>query len=441
MIRTLRSMLLSCATAGLCLTAVQCDVAPGGLYNAKGTGSLRVLITDKPFPYDMIDQAIVTITKVDIRRTGSEVCETGCDDGLFCNGAELCVDGECRDGMDACGEDEVCNEDTDTCATPCEGDDDCDDTVFCNGAETCDTESQLCQTGAPECASGMFCDEGDSSCSELCNSDDQCNDGLFCNGQETCDAGVCLDGEAPVCDEGETCNDELGQCASDTDDSHGSPFVVIFEGEREFNLLDLQNGRTDLLAEATSLPAGNYNLMRVYVTKGTITLKDYDGEFCITVPSGAQTGIKLHFDFEIGDGEETTLLLDVDLSRAFRAIPSGSIDDPSTIRTFHFSPSIAMRLINLMNTGDISGTVTTGTGENETPLGFVAVTAVNDDGDEVTTSGSDADDGTYVLAGLPPGVYTVVFELDGYADVTVDNVTVTTGATAENVDANMVASP
>ena len=38
-----------------------------------------------------------------------------CDDGLYCNGVEDCIDGECFIGTSPCNENELCNEDTDSC--------------------------------------------------------------------------------------------------------------------------------------------------------------------------------------------------------------------------------------------------------------------------------------------------------------------------------------
>ena len=69
-----------------------------------------------------------------------------CDDGLFCNGLETCVNGTCVDGADPCGVDETCNETTNSCDPgPCTSNAQCDNGVFCDGNETC--VSGTCQPG------------------------------------------------------------------------------------------------------------------------------------------------------------------------------------------------------------------------------------------------------------------------------------------------------
>jgi len=66
-----------------------------------------------------------------------------CDDGLFCNGEEICVDTICQSG-----------------AAPCP-----DDGLFCNGVESCDAENNMClQSGNPCSEPTPVCDEENDLC-------------------------------------------------------------------------------------------------------------------------------------------------------------------------------------------------------------------------------------------------------------------------------------
>lgn len=209
-------------------------------------------------------------------------------------------------------------------------------------------------------------------------------------------------------------------------------WVTIFEGEQEFNLLDLRNGRTDLLANA-SLEAGKYVQLRLVVTEGTVTLTD-GREFVLKVPSGSSSGIKLHFTFTIEEGQTTPLLLDVDLSRAFKVIPgSAAVKQAKDIKGFKFQPSLAMRLIDVLEAGEIAGSVTD---TAPAPLAGVTVTAYRD-GEEVAGTSTE-EDGTYTLIGLPAGTYKVAFAAEGYTSTEVENIGVTAGATTEGVNAVLV---
>lgn len=365
-------------------SATRCAVSPDSL--VQGEGTLRVLITDKPYPLDRIEEANITITRVDVRRADAlPVCDTDadCADDVFCNGTETCVEGDCVNGDFPCAAGEFCDEELEACMSPCEDDAQCNDPFYCNGTETCDLATGECQEGLSPCTEEEVCDEATDSC---------------------------------VADDGD----------DDDDDDDDSTWITIFEGTRPFNLLELQHGQTDLLAE-TTIAAGTYTQMRLVVTQGEVKLNDVAEPFVLQVPSGERTGIKLHFTFEVAANEETVLLLDVDLTRAFRPIPAGQIDDPMTIRTFHFTPSVAMRLISFVEAGTITGVVVD---EFATPLENVIVTVHREGNGQVAFDGTDQN-GMFTLMGLPIGSYRLELTLSGFEDVEVPDVGVSEGETTD----------
>ena len=80
---------------------------------------------------------------------GTEGCEaecvtdTDCDDGLFCNGQELCEEGNCYAGSYPCQQEEICNEDLDRCeANPC-----LEITSCTNYASQEDCTNDICKIG------------------------------------------------------------------------------------------------------------------------------------------------------------------------------------------------------------------------------------------------------------------------------------------------------
>src|ERR1043166_3678635 len=84
------------ACAAIALTTMRCNQTPAP--GSGGTGTLKLLVTDKPYPFDLIAEATITITRVEVRRSGNDGCVEECDDGVFCNGSEECSSGECQPG-------------------------------------------------------------------------------------------------------------------------------------------------------------------------------------------------------------------------------------------------------------------------------------------------------------------------------------------------------
>lgn len=233
------------------------------------SGRLKILITDAPFPFDMVEEALVTITRIEVHYSGD-----GADD----------------------------EENS--------GDDDLEDPAEDDASDDADDDDAKDDEAAAK--SSQRASE--------------------------------LDEEAD-----EDSDDELEDVNYEKSDG---PWILVYDDEdgQTFNLLDLRDGKTDFLADA-ELPAGKYTQMRLHVSGGSILLTD-GREFDLRVPSGDTSGIKLHFQFEIEGDAETTLLLDVDLEKAFKPVPAGPYSDTSEIREFLFSPSLAMSVTEIESEED-----------------------------------------------------------------------------------------
>ncbi len=197
-----------------------------------------------------------------IDATPPECTDPGdCDDGLYCNGVERCLDDscepavagvDCSDGVDCT--DDTCDDDLADCVhvpnhslctspgapfcdpaagcrdVPCIDPDECDDDVFCNGPEVCDIPGGekvgSCKSGSPpfcddtiDCTIDV-CDPGTDAC-KFAPDHALCQDSSFCNGMEICDTGSgCIDGPDPDLSDGVA-------CTVDTCIEGGDPIVHV----------------------------------------------------------------------------------------------------------------------------------------------------------------------------------------------------------------------
>ncbi|KAL7574573.1 hypothetical protein ACA910_015923 [Epithemia clementina (nom. ined.)] len=145
--------------------------------------------------------------------------DSECDNGLFCDGVETCSNGSCQSGSNPCNNGQTCNEASNICVE-CVVDSECDNGLFCDGAETCSNGS--CQSGSNPCSNGQTCDETSNICVE-CLVDSECDNGRFCDGVETCSNGSCQSGSNP-CSNGQTCDetsDICVECVVDSECSNG----------------------------------------------------------------------------------------------------------------------------------------------------------------------------------------------------------------------------
>jgi hypothetical protein len=149
-----------------------------------------------------------------------------CDNGLYCDGAESCdalkgcqagTPPEDDDGV-ACTQG-LCDEEFDAIKHVAQ-DAFCDNGKYCDGAETCDAAIG-CQAGqAPNLDDGVVCtvDDCDEATDAITHTVDHafCNNGQYCDGQESCDAAEdCVSGDAPVVDDGFDCTSDSCDEAND----------------------------------------------------------------------------------------------------------------------------------------------------------------------------------------------------------------------------------
>ena len=167
---------------------------------------------------------------------------TNCEDGLFCNGGDLCLAGVCQHIGNPCTAgpvcNNVCNEAADNChvtaGTACSSDSNpctndvcsagacthpantasCDDGAFCNGTDTCSGGTCSVHSGDP-CSAGADCQDGCNEAADNCSATNgnACDDGVFCNGTDTCSAGTCSSHSGDPCTGGAECQDTCVEAA------------------------------------------------------------------------------------------------------------------------------------------------------------------------------------------------------------------------------------
>jgi hypothetical protein len=195
----------------------------------------------------------------------------------------------------------------------------------------------------------------------------------------------------------------------------------------EVNLLDYQGVDRITLLDNVTLPAGKYSWLRLMLNEdpGSITLVD-GREFNLRVPSGAETGLKLHSGFIVAVGNHTDYTIDFDLRK--------SVHDPVGLDEYILRPTL--RIMDNSKVGTLSGNVNPSFFEGGDCTGAVylfyddTLDAPDDeDGDgggpDPITTVLVPDDGTheYMVGFLTEGDYLAAFTCDALADdPTVDDV-------------------
>ena len=219
----------------------------------------------------------------------------------------------------------------------------------------------------------------------------------------------------------------------------GAPVLNTLATPQSLNLLELQNGRTAVLVNDVVLPAGRYEWIRLVVDNVPNVRDSYvmaDGMECeLTVPSGAESGLKMNRGFTLTAGGSVALTADFDLRKSLHAPPGQKSMIGMCTQGFLLRPTL--RLVQDSEVGAIAGTVDPllfANVEGCVPMVYVFADGTNPAGN-TTPDDQDANEpnptvmakpdtnGAYKATFLPQGNYTVAYSCSA------DNMTADDSAT------------
>lgn len=215
---------------------------------------------------------------------------------------------------------------------------------------------------------------------------------------------------------------------------------------RSIDLLDQQGTQRAMLLDGATVPAGEYEWMRLKVNAVPNVDDSYiainSGERCeLRIPSGSETGLKIIRGFTVGVGSVTDMTIDFNLRKSV-VQPPGQRADETTCGGQAYLLKPVLRVVDNLQVGTITGTVdpslvaagncptSTATPGNVYlygPYGTNEPMPVPDDlddnaadGDPVTTASVDAAANyAYTIGFVPAGNYVVAYTCDA-DDATLD---------------------
>lgn len=216
----------------------------------------------------------------------------------------------------------------------------------------------------------------------------------------------------------------------------GNTVTEKFSPAMTVDLLKLQKNASMQLLSGVTVPAGNYQWIRLNIdpSKSYVMVNGNQDPLTLKVPSGTQSGLKLVSGFTVAQGSKMNFMVEFNLRKSLTMT-----GNPNTgAVTYILTP--ALRLLNMEQVGSISGTalptisingvsisssscspavyVYTGTGA--TPEGFYTTASSSSTGATPLTSAtltpptSTTSNYTYTVGFLEAGSYTLAVTCAAY---------------------------
>jgi hypothetical protein len=226
---------------------------------------------------------------------------------------------------------------------------------------------------------------------------------------------------------------------------------------RQLDLLQYRDGRAALLLDGVTLPAGDYQWVRLIVDNEPGVRDSYialvGGEECeLRVPSDAESGLKLNRGFTLPADGSVALTIDFDLRKSIHAPPGQQGTAAACTQGYLMRPTL--RIVDDANVGAIAGHVDGAlvteeclpkvyvfSGSGVTPDDIEEATGA--DADPLVVAGVTVENGNtahpYRAAFLSPGPYTVAFTCDD-DDAAADDTLTFAGTQSVTVQANIIST-
>lgn len=200
-------------------------------------------------------------------------------------------------------------------------------------------------------------------------------------------------------------DDAEDEVEEDEDDGEKEGIITLTDTPRQMDLLQLQGGVTETLADVT-VPEGEYTQLRFVLGDENYVVWDDGTKQTLQVPSAKQTGIKIILPkVEIeNEGDQVEVTLDFDVEESFVEKGNGEYLFKPTVKVKHvFVNGQSVQTVEV--DGEVSDVSSESVSVDSIPFSITDRTEVESDGDEsspadlqagqvVDVEGTLLDDGT-----------------------------------------------